>query len=55
MRPNDGNLDAINQELEAQERYEAQLEANEEHPCCWCNDEDSEDGTGEVHPWRILW
>jgi hypothetical protein len=45
MRPNDGNLDAINQELEA----------NEEHPCCWCNDEDSEDGTGEVHPWRILW
>ena len=30
---------AINQELEKQERYEAQLEADEEHPCCWCNDE----------------
>jgi hypothetical protein len=21
-----------------------------EEPCCWCNDEGSEDGDGEVHP-----
>ena len=48
MHHGDGNTYAINQELKKQERYEAQLEANEEHPCCWCNDEGSEDGTGEV-------
>jgi hypothetical protein len=46
--PSDGNTYAINKELERQERYEAQLEADE--PCCCCNDEGSEDGTGEVHP-----
>jgi hypothetical protein len=25
-------------------------DAPEEHPCCFCNDEGSVDGTGEVHP-----
>ena len=22
----------------------------DDEPCCWCNDEGSTDGTGEVHP-----
>jgi hypothetical protein len=47
--PSDGNTYAIERELEEQEAHDAEVEA-EEHPCCFCNDEGSIDGTGEVHP-----
>jgi hypothetical protein len=33
-----------------EQAHDAEAEAAEEHPCCFCNDEGSMDGTGEVHP-----